>query len=135
MLTEDRPYRHMGYGSWLFTGSPSSVATPPPTDAPTATSETVAVAHDTATAIALSGASAQQCDLAFMIVSSPAHGTLSSTTAMACSGAAPNFQDTAKIIYTPAAGYAGADAFTFKVSDGTYESAVATVTLDVLMAA
>ena len=47
----------------------------------------------------------------------PAHGTLS--------GLAPN------LLYTPAAGYSGADSFTFKVNDGQVDSAPATVTLSV----
>ena len=47
----------------------------------------------------------------------PAHGTLS--------GTAPN------LTYTPAANYNGADSFTFKVNDGTVDSAAATVSITV----
>ena len=47
----------------------------------------------------------------------PAHGTLS--------GTAPN------LTYTPAANYNGADSFTFKVNDGTVDSAPATVSITV----
>jgi hypothetical protein len=35
---EDRPYRHMGYGSWLFSGSPTAPTEPPPPPPPGSTS-------------------------------------------------------------------------------------------------
>ncbi len=35
---EDRPYRHMGYGSWLFTGNPAGSTSPPPSEPPPSTS-------------------------------------------------------------------------------------------------
>jgi hypothetical protein len=50
--------------------------------------------------------------------SQPAHGTL----ALAANGG---------FTYTPTAGYAGADTFTYRASDGTYQSPAATVTLTV----
>lgn len=55
--------------------------------------------------------------LIYRIVNPPANGTLT--------GAAPN------LLYTPAAGFAGQDSFTFRVSDGYQYSNVATVTLNV----
>src|SRR6185503_11510366 len=55
--------------------------------------------------------------LTYMIVTGPAHGTLS--------GTAP------AVTYTPAANYHGPDSFTFKANDGTADSNVATVTITV----
>ena len=51
----------------------------------------------------------------------PAHGTLS--------GTAPN------LIYTPQAGYVGADSFTYQANDGYLDSNVTTVNLDVCVLA
>jgi len=51
----------------------------------------------------------------YSVVTQPLHGTLS--------GTAPD------LTYTPAAGYIGTDSFTFKMSDGTADSAPATVSL------
>ena len=51
-------------------------------------------------------------------ISDPAHGTL----ALAANGG---------FTYTPATGFIGTDSFTYKASDGSLDSSVATVTLDV----
>ncbi len=48
----------------------------------------------------------------------PAHGTLGAIAA-------------GKVTYTPAAGFKGADSFTYRASDGTAQSAPATVSLTV----
>ena len=55
--------------------------------------------------------------VSYSLVDLPSHGTLS--------GAAPN------LTYTPANGYLGSDRITFKASDGTLDSAVATVNINV----
>jgi hypothetical protein len=55
--------------------------------------------------------------LAYSIVAQPSHGTLS--------GSAPD------VTYTPAAGYSGADSFTFQANDGQADSNVATVSITV----
>ena len=55
--------------------------------------------------------------LTFSVVTPPLHGTLS--------GTAPNFT------YTPAAGYAGSDSFTFKVNDGKVNSSPAQVSITI----
>ncbi len=52
------------------------------------------------------------------LLTSPTHGTLI-------------FEGDGSFIYTPNAGYLGADSFTYKVSDGTNTSAPATVTINV----
>src|SRR5262249_52888889 len=48
----------------------------------------------------------------------PAHGTLT--------GSAPS------LVYTPAAGYAGADSFTFKANDGFFDGNTATISISVV---
>ena len=68
-------------------------------------------------ALTLSGSDADGDSLTYTVVSQPAHGTLS--------GTAPN------VTYTPAADYNGNDSFTFKVNDGTEDSAIATVSITV----
>ena len=55
--------------------------------------------------------------LTYSVVTQPGHGSLS--------GTAPN------LTYTPAANYNGADSFTFKVNDGSVDSAPATVSITV----
>ena len=68
--------------------------------------------------ITLSGNDPNGGTLIYSIVTPPVHGTLSTDPG-------------ASRLYTPAAGSHGADQFTFKVSDGKYESATATVQLSV----
>ena len=86
---------------------------------PTAISQTVSVAFDTAKAITLTGSDPDSppLSLTYHIVTNPAHGTLS--------GTAPNET------YTPNPGYHGSDSFTFTVNNGTNTSPAATVTLNV----
>ncbi len=55
--------------------------------------------------------------LTYAIVSQPTHGTLS--------GAAPN------VTYMPATNYSGSGSFTFKVNDGSPDSAPATVSITI----
>jgi len=89
-------------------------------DAPVAVAQSVTTAEDTALPITLTGTDAENSALTYSIVSQPANGTLS--------GTAPN------VTYTPAANFNGADSFTFKVNDGTVDSAVATVSITVTAA-
>jgi Family of unknown function (DUF6288)/Bacterial Ig domain/Divergent InlB B-repeat domain/Bacterial Ig-like domain/HEAT repeats len=84
---------------------------------PVANAQSVTTAEDTAKAITLIGSDVDGDALTYTIVTQPAHGTLSGT------GASRT--------YTPAANYNGADSFTFKVNDGTVDSAVATVSITV----
>jgi poly(3-hydroxybutyrate) depolymerase/PKD repeat protein len=85
--------------------------------APVANAQSATTAEDTAKPLVLAGSDPDADALIYTIVTQPTHGTLS--------GTAPN------VTYTPAANYAGADSFTFKVSDGAAQSAAATVTLNV----
>jgi probable HAF family extracellular repeat protein len=89
---------------------------------PTANAQNVSVAHNTAKAITLTGSDPDSpaLKLTFAIATSPAHGTLS--TLNTASGA---------VTYTPSANYQGTDSFTFTVTNGTYKSAAATVSLKV----
>ena len=87
----------------------------PENDAPVAGSQAVAAVEDTAKAITLGGFDAEGSALTYTVVRQPTKGTLS--------GTAPN------LVYTPSTNANGADNFTFKVSDGTLESGVATVTI------
>lgn len=86
-------------------------------DAPVAQNLSVTVSEDSQGSVDLLASDGDGDTLTYLIVSGPAHGTLTG------SGASRT--------YRPAADYAGADQFTYKVSDGMAESAVATVTLTV----
>ncbi len=57
-------------------------------------------------------------DLTAMVVSSPAHGTVT-------------LNANGSFTYTPAANYSGPDSFTYKANDGTADSNVATVSITV----
>ncbi len=72
--------------------------------APVATPQSVTVDQDDELALALKGTDADGDALSFAVERDPAHGTLS--------GSAPD------LVYTPDAGYVGADSFGFAVSDG-----------------
>lgn len=90
-------------------------------DGPVAAAQSVAVSHNTATAITLAGSDVDGNALTYTVVMSPANGSLT--------GTAPD------LTYTPNSGYSGSDSFTFKVNDGTVDSAEATVALSVAAAA
>ena len=87
-------------------------------DPPVANAQYVELQPNTSTPVTLSGSDDCNDALTFAVVAQPAHGTLS--------GTAPN------LTYTPTAAYTGADSFTFKVNDGTNDSAAATVSLNVV---
>jgi len=90
----------------------------PVNDPPTAADLEVTTQEDEAVAIALEGSDVDGDPLSFAIVSGPAHGTLS--------GTAPDLS------YQPALDYSGTDQFTYLASDGTADSASATVSLNIL---
>jgi uncharacterized protein (TIGR03437 family) len=94
-----------------------SITVTPVNDVPTANGTSETTNEDTAKAITLTGSDVEGSTLAYTVVTAPANGTLS--------GTAPN------LTYTPNANYNGADSFTFKVNDGTVDSAVATVSITV----
>ncbi len=86
---------------------------------PVAANQSVSASRNAAKAVTLSATDADGQALSYEIVSGPAHGTLS-----AVSGS--------QVTYTPEAGYAGDDAFTFRATDGIEFSGAATVSVTVL---
>jgi hypothetical protein len=86
-------------------------------DAPVAAGQNVATDEDLARAVTLSAGDIDGDALTYSIVTGPTHGALS--------GTAPN------LTYTPDANFNGADSFTFRANDGTVDSTVAVVSIDV----
>jgi Zn-dependent metalloprotease len=103
---------------------------PPPNTAPTAAPKSVSTAAGTPVAITLSGSDTETCELTFSIVGPPSGGSVGSITPAACAPGTPN-ADTASVTYTPNAGFSGSDSFTYTVSDGSLDSAPATVSVTV----
>jgi len=81
--------------------------------APVADDQSVDTYTDTLTDITLTGTDDQE----YIIVTTPTHGTLS--------GTAPDVK------YISESGYTGTDSFTFKVNNGTEDSNIATVSINV----
>jgi hypothetical protein len=116
---------YFGADSFTFTVSdgpatsgPATVAitVTPVNDAPAAQAQSVSTPYNTALAITLSGTDIEGSALSYVVLTQPASGTLS--------GTAPN------LTFTPI-GFSGATSFTFKVNDGSLDSASATVTITV----
>jgi hypothetical protein len=84
---------------------------------PVASNQAITTNFNTPASITLAASSRSGLTLSYGVVSGPANGTLS--------GSAPN------LTYTPNAGYAGTDSFTFQASDGTVNSNLATVAITV----
>jgi bacillolysin len=103
---------------------------PPQNTAPTASPKSATTATNTPVTITLSGSDAETCELAFSIVGQPANGSLGSLGAAACTAGSPN-GDTATVTYTPNVNFSGGDSFTYRVNDGSLDSAVATVSITV----
>jgi CSLREA domain-containing protein len=93
------------------------MANPPVNQPPQATGQTVTVVQNQPTAIQLIASDPENDGLTYLIVRNPAHGTLS--------GGGSNR------LYTPNTGFTGPDSFTYKVNDGTQDSNIATVTIQV----
>jgi carboxypeptidase T len=94
-----------------------NITVAPVNDAPLANPQSVTTQQDTPVAITLTGSDVEGSALTFQVVDAPAQGSLS--------GTPPN------LTYTPVAGYAGEDSFTFKANDGELDSNVATVNITV----
>jgi probable HAF family extracellular repeat protein len=84
---------------------------------PAAQPQALGTLQDTALAVTLGGTDPDGDSLVFEVVTGPGQGVLSGTPPA--------------VTYTPAPGYAGPDAFSFRVGDGTVWSAPATVSLTV----
>lgn len=86
-------------------------------DAPVANPQTLSTKKNSALPLVLTGSDPESDTLSYSVVSFPAHGTLS--------GSGSN------LAYAPATGYTGPDQFTFRTSDGEYQSPPATVSIQV----
>ena len=86
-------------------------------DAPLATGQSVATDKNVAKTITLGGSDVDGDTLTFTVATQPTKGALS--------GTAPN------LTYTPNNNVTGADVFTFKVNDGTVDSATATIYVNI----
>ncbi|MEO7100167.1 MAG: Ig-like domain-containing protein [Luteolibacter sp.] len=94
-----------------------SITITPVNDAPSAVAKTLTTAEDTALSVVLSGSDIDGNPLTYAVVSSPVNGTLS--------GIAPN------LTYLPTTNFNGSDSFTYRVNDGSVNSAIATVSITV----
>ena len=86
-------------------------------DAPTANGQVITTDEDVAVSITLTATDADGDSLSYAVITGPTNGTLS--------GTAPN------LIYTPNANFNGSDSISFKVNDGTVDSAAAMVSITV----
>ena len=86
-------------------------------DTPVANNGTAVVNEDSSVGIVLTGSDVDGNTLTYTVVTNPTRGTLS--------GTVPN------LTYTPTANLNGADSFTFRVNDGTVNSANATVSITI----
>jgi Bacterial Ig domain len=119
-----------GFGTITATCAPDSPNTviasttvPGAANGPVATNQSVALPQGTSKAITLSATDPDTPlnQLVFAVATSPAHGTLT--------GSAP------ALTYAPAAGYVGADSFTFTVTDPHGAHSTGTVTINVFSSA
>jgi cysteine-rich repeat protein len=94
-------------------------------DAPAAIAQSASTNRNTAKVLTLTATDVDSASATFAVGTAPTHGTLGTL-----AGAGPL---SATVTYTPAAGYAGADSFTFTANDGTLTSTEATVELTVVV--
>ncbi|HEX8440639.1 Ig-like domain-containing protein [Archangium sp.] len=86
--------------------------------APVANADTISTDEDTAALVTLTAVDTELDELTFAIIHPPAHGTLT------LSGA--------EVLYSPMADYHGTDSFTFKANDGQVDSAVKSISINVV---
>ncbi len=91
--------------------------TPAANHAPTAQSQSVTATQGVARLVTLKATDPDGDALSYTVITPPAHGTLA--------GTPPT------VTYTPAANYTGTDGFTFRANDGSLDSNVGTVSIDV----
>ena len=87
-------------------------------DAPSSGPQSLTTPEDTALPLTLAGSDPESDALQYLVVSSPQHGQLTG------SGS--------DLVYTPAPGYSGPDGFSYRTSDGEFDSAVSVVSIQVL---
>jgi len=116
-----------GSDSFTFKANDGTVDSAPATvsititavsDAPVADAISATVIEDAVASITLTGSDADGDTLTYAIVASPANGTVT------LSGET--------VTYTPNPNYSGSDSFTFKVNDGTVDSATVDVSITVI---
>lgn len=103
--------------STLATITLQVVAAPLINTPPVANSQAVTTTQASRIAITLRATDGEGDPLTYQVISPPAHGILG--------GLAP------ALVYTPTAGYSGADSFTYTAHDGQLDSALATVQINV----
>ena len=94
-----------------------SITITPVNHAPIAIDQSISTVEYAAKEITLSATDVDGNTLTFLVVTQPTHGSLT--------GTAPN------VTYTPALFYHGPDSFTFSANDGTVDSNIATVSINV----
>ena len=99
-----------------------AISVEPVNDPPVANHQAVTTKVDKSVPITLSGSDVDNAALQFAVGAQPGHGTLTFGS---------NFETNGKLVYTPASHFTGADSFTFKLSDGAADSALATVSVNV----
>ncbi len=104
-------------GSTVTTSDTFLLTVNPVNDVPVADAQSVSLSWNMSIDLTLTGTDVEDSLLTYSIVDDPAHGSLSGSGALRT--------------YTPATNYSGPDSFTFKVNDGTVDSAPATVGLTV----
>jgi VCBS repeat-containing protein len=110
-------------GSALSNPATVTISVTTVNDAPTAADDTYSTAEDTARTVAAPGVLGNDSDpdgdtLTAVLGSGPSHGTLT-------------LDADGSFTYTPAANFSGSDSFTYRASDGTLDSNLATVTITV----
>ena len=96
----------------------------PTNDPPVASDDQFSTAEETILAVAAPGVFANDTD--------DENETLTATLVATTSRGSLTFSGDGSFIYTPAADYSGPDSFSYRVSDGSADSAIATVTLTVI---
>ena len=94
-----------------------TITVTPVSDVPTADNQSLTTVESVPIALLLTGNDPDGSALTYTVVATPSKGSLT--------GSAPN------LTYTPNTGYFGADSFSFKVNDGSVDSALATVSITV----
>ena len=89
----------------------------PVNDAPSANEQNITTAEDNNKSITLTGSDIDSATLNYSVVQQPTHGVLS--------GTAPN------LTYIPNRNFNGNDSFTFKVNDGSLDSAEANISITI----
>jgi cellulose biosynthesis protein BcsQ len=92
-------------------------------DVPVAESQSVTTQDDESLPISLTASDADGDPVTFILVDRPEHGEIA---------VGPEFAAEGKVTYTPEPNFVGADRFTFKVTDGTAESDVAEMSINVI---